>query len=51
MMLPYARLKMLVIANWSVKPTAPSAMIDAVTSPNPIASVTWFTPGSRALRS
>src|SRR5215469_18861766 len=42
---PNARLKRLVTPNWRVKPTAPSARMDAVTSPKPRLRTIWLTAG------
>src|ERR1700689_4619150 len=44
---PYARLRMLVTPNWTVNPTAASAITAAVTIPKPIActNMRWLPPG------
>ena len=40
---PKARLKRFVTPNWRVKPTAPNARMDAVTSPKPRLRTIWLT--------
>src|SRR6266568_2703411 len=47
---PKARLNRLVTPNWRVKPTAPNARMDAVTSPKPRLRTTWLTRCLSAVR-